>query len=147
MRLVGKQHDRMAERALSTEQRAGDAVGDGFRVRHSARIVRRAHDGKLRARGERALQSDEVGQHRFLIKRNLDQASASTLNERAIRLAARRKRNHFVFRFEHRIHKRVDGAVGTGSHDDVGSGIGGAETTLQRSSNSRRCAKTFFREL
>ena len=147
MRLVGKQHDRMAERALGAEQRAGDAVGDSFRIRHGVQIVRRAHNGQLRARGEHALQGHEIGQHRFLIKRNLDQASAPILNERAIRLAARRERDHFVFGLEHRIHKRVDSAVRPGGHDDVGSGIGGAETTLQRSSNSRRRTKTFFREL
>ena len=137
----------MAERALGAEQSAGDAVGDSFRIRHGVRVVRRAHDGQLRARGEHTLQGHEVGLHSFLIKRNLDQASASTLNERTIRLAARRKRDHFVSGLKHCIHKRVDGAVGTAGHDDVGSGIGGAATTLQRSGNSRRCAKMFFREL
>ena len=147
MSLIGKQQNRTAKRALSAEQRAGDAVGDSFRIRHSARIVRHAHDCQLRARGERTLERDEVGQHRFLIKRNLNQASASTLNKRTIRLAARRKRDHFVFGLEHRAHKRVDGAVDPAGHNDVGSGIGGAETTLQRSGNSRRRAKTFFREL
>ena len=137
----------MAERALSAEQRTGDAVSDSFRIRHSARIVRHAHDCQLRARSEHALQGDEVGQHRFLVKRDLNQASAPILDDRAIRLAARRKRDHFVFGLKHRIHKRVEGAIGTAGHDDVGSDIGGAETTLQRSGNSRRRAKTFFREL
>ena len=147
MRLVGKQQNRTAERALGAEQRAGDAVGDSFRIRRGVRIARRTHNCQLRARGEHALQGDEVGHHRFLVKRNLDQASAPIFNERTMRLAARRERNHFVFRLEHRVHKRVDSAVGPSRHDDIGSSIGGAETTLQRGGNSRRCAKTFFREL
>ena len=50
MRLIGKQHDRMAERTLGAEQSAGNAVSDSFRIRHSVRIVQRTHDRQLRTR-------------------------------------------------------------------------------------------------
>ena len=127
----------MPERALRAEQRAGDAIGRSGRIHHAARIVRRVQDDQLRARRKRALESGKIGQHGLFVERNLNQTGAPILDEPPIRRVAGQKRDYFVLRVEHRLHKGINGACGPSGHNDIGSFVRGVEPARQRSGDGR----------